>query len=144
MVNKLVGPDSYFVLVNVPITINETEHRILTTFNKDQARVGQDILSQTHDERTQWGIQMLNFLTQTRASGELKFDTCISATLKQGEIVVRMPVNLHWRAMRMLALLCVSGQTTLILRLRDVLRHIEAGLYESRTTVNPFEFGIIR
>lgn len=140
--NNLIGLDPYYILLNVPITIEQTRHTILTTFNKTQARVAQDILNQAHDDRIQWATQMLNFLVQTRVKGELQFDTCISATLKQGGIIVRMPVNLHWRAMRMLSLVCLSGQEPLIRVLSDVLRNVEAGLYPKKSTINPFDLGI--
>src|SRR5690606_8635042 len=114
--------------VDVPVTINGEDHRIVTTFNRAQAKVGQDILNQSHENRIQWGTQMLNFMESLRVTKKLSIDTHISATLKQGNIVVQSPVNLHWRCMRMLALCCVSGQDALITRVSDVLKNIEAGL----------------
>lgn len=140
MINKLFGDDTYYVVVNATIPVNSVKHRIVTTFNKKQAKVGQDILNNTHQERVQFGTKILNGLDQMRATKQLKPDTNFTATLKDKStgLVQTIPVSLHWRAMRLLALACICGNEFYVAQLSGVLRNIEAGSYEPKETVTPF------
>lgn len=137
---NMFGDENYYVLLYVPITINNNREVILTSFNKSQARVAKDILNQPHNNRMQWATKFINFLETQKAAKLLKIDTMFTASLTKNALVMTMPVNLHWRAMRMLALVCLSGQETLIRHLAGVFQNIECGVYENRSTQRPFDF----
>lgn len=140
MTCKLFGDDDYFVIVNATVHVNGIKNHIVTTFNKKQAKVGYDVLTNTHENRTQFATKILNALELMKANNELRLDTNFHATLKNKDngIIHNIPVSLHWRAMRLLALTCMSSEFQ-IAQLSGVLRNIECGMYERKQTVNPFE-----
>lgn len=137
---KLFGDDPYYVVLNVSVFDGTNDVDITTTFNKKQAKVAYDVLSQNRQTRILWGQNILNGLEQLRTSKTLQVGTMFTATLRDASsgILQTIPVQLHWRAMRMLALMTVNGSETKIAQLVGVFKNIEAGMYENRKTLNPF------